>query len=321
MPIVKLPLAETIVKAVDEMGLVTHGAELRDGYLDELGNINRRPGMVELCDLGEVASVDGLFWWEAQGWVIAVCNGKTFKITDSTGTNAEIEGDTFEKGDRATFADYRTAVYAANGGKILKVPSSGNVAELTDGDAPTTVTHVAFLDRYLLANEASSRNFHSSDVGAPETWSGNNWDVEGKLDNLVALGVGELEITALCESTMEVWRDDGVTPFVREYQGFVESGTIAPYSLTWCDGFWVWLDENRRIVRLEERTPVVLSLTMTKYIQTFSTVTDAIGDHMVIDGRPWFILHFPTEGETLAYDLMTDCCHTYSLPSFHKFCN
>ena len=117
MPVEKLPIAETIVKAVDEIGLVTHGAEMRDGYVDELGNINRRPGLTEFCDFGEVAAVDGLFWWEAQNWVIGVCNGKTFKITDNAGTEAEITHDdtAWVTGTRATFADYKTAIYGANG--------------------------------------------------------------------------------------------------------------------------------------------------------------------------------------------------------------
>jgi hypothetical protein len=317
MPIKKIPIAESIIKAVDEVGLVTHGAELRDGYVDELGNINRRPGLVEFADTGEDAAVDGLHWWDSQDRVILVCNGKTFQITDNGGTIAEISGDTFEVGDPVVFADYGTAIYGANGAKIMKITTSA-VAEMADEDAPTTVTHVGFLDRYLLANEVGSRNFHSSDVGAPDDWSGNSWDVEGKLDNLQALGVADLEILALCEKTAEVWVDDGTTPFVRELQGFIELGTMAPNSLAWCtevadaDGFWVWMDQYRRVVRLYERTPVELSTTMTKYIQAFTTVNDAIGNHMVIDGRHWYILHFPTEGETLAYELSSKRWYLWS---------
>jgi hypothetical protein len=307
MPTKPIPISEMIVKAVDEVGLVTHGAELRDGYVDELGNINRRPGLDAFADTGEVSSVDGIFWWEAEDLALVVCNGKTFKITDNLGTISEITHDdtAWEIGTRVRFADYKTSIYGANGALIKEVPNSGNIIDMADAQAPTSVSHIAFLDRYLLANEIGTRNFHSSDVGAPNAWTGNSWDVEGKLDDLLALGVADREIAALGEKTFEAWRNDGVTPFVRELQGFVESGTIAAQSLTWCGVHgWIWLDQDRNVVQLKARTPIVLSVTMTKYIQGFGTVSDAVGDYAVIAGRPWFIAHFPTEEKTLAFDLM-----------------
>jgi len=306
MPTVKLPIHEGIVKAVDEVGLVTHGAAMMDVFVDDLQNINRRPGLVELCDLGTSASVDGLFWWEAQNWVIAISGGNTYKITDSAGTVSQITHDDTDwaEGTRATFADFKTAIYAANGGKIKEIPNSGNVSDMADADAPTTVSHVAFLDRYLLGNELSSALFHWSDVNDPTAWSGNYAEAEAKMDELLALLVEDLKICLLGEKTLEIWYDDGSTPFIREAQGYVSRGTSAKYSFVWCDTLntFAWLDQNRQVVALSGVSPIPLSQTMSKYIEGFTSVTDCLGDSIIVGGRPYLIFSFPSEGKTLVYD-------------------
>lgn len=306
MPIVKLPINQGLVKAVDEIGLKTHGAAMQDCYVDELENVNRRPGLVELCDLTTAAAVDGLFWWEEQQWVIAVSNGNTYKITASDGTFSQITHDDtdFQIGYRTTFADFGTDIYAANGTKIKQIPNAGNVSDMADADAPTAVTHVAVLDRYLLANEDGTGNFHWSNVNAPTTWEANFAEIEARRDDLAAIIVEYLEIYFLGRQTLEVWNNDGSTPFLRLPQGYIPRGTVAPYSFHWVptENTFSWMDENRQIVLLKERTPRPLSLTMTAYIQGFSTVSDCIGDYIEIAGRPYSIFSFPTEGECLAYD-------------------
>ena len=308
MPVVKLPINQGMVKATDEVGLVTHGAAMMDCYIDILGNINRRPGLVELCDLG-ASPVDGLYWWSEQAWVIAVSGGNTYKITDAAGTKAQITHDDTDwvSGARPTFAHFSTDVYGANGGKIKTIPSSGNVTDIADADAPTVVTHVAFLDRYLLANEDGTGNFHWSDVNAPTAWGANYAEAEAKRDDLTAMLVENLEVHLLGKKTLEIWHDDGSTPFIRLLQGYVPSGTISPDSFAWCNAIktFCWLDERRHVVKLEGRTPVPLSLTMSKYIQGFTSVSDAIGDSIEAAGRPYYMLHFPAEDKTLVYDFLS----------------
>lgn len=306
MALVKLDIAADIVKAVDEVGLTAHGAEMIDVIIDELGNINRRPGIVTLADLGTSAAIDGLFWWEAQDYVLAVSAGRLFKITDTAGTVTEITitAGAFESGSRVSFADYGTAVYAANGGKIFKIVHGGNTIFMADADAPTAVKTVAFLDQRLLANEVGSRKCHYSNVNAPDTWDANYISKEAQPDNLKALAVKNLELYLLGEKTLEPWVTDASTDFRRLDQGFTERGTVADATFRYCDAdsTFYWLDNNRHVVKLSGRTAIPVSLTMTKFIQGFSTVTDATGDYLEIGGRPYYILSFPTEGYCLVYD-------------------
>ena len=306
MPIVKLPINWGLNKAVDEVGLQSYGAALQDCVIDEQGNVHRRPGLTLFCDLGTAVKIDGLFWWDEQTWAIAISNGSTFKITATNGTNTDITGDLFEIGTRVSFANFGSAVYAANGGRIITIPTAGNTAFVADIDAPITVTHTAVLDKYLIANETGSEKFHYSVVNDPTNWAGEFASSETKPDQLTALLVANMELHLLGKRTLEGWRDDGSTPFVRELQGFVESGTLAPYSFEFGNGALYWLDQERNVVRLagDSRTPQVMSITLNKYIQGFSTVSDASGDYIVVGGRPYYVLNFPTEEKTLVWDII-----------------
>jgi hypothetical protein len=310
MPTVKLPIHKPPSQNTDELGLKGFGAQLYDGYIDPMGNIVRRPGLVELADVGTSAAIDGLYWWDEEEIALVVSNAETHKITKSDGTNAQITGDYFEKGTRPIFANYHPTIYAANGGKIISVTTSA-VTEMADTDAPQTVTHVAALDTYLLANEVDTGKMHYSYVAAPTDWRGYYITAEAQYDNVVAMAVADMEINLVGKRSWEVWRNDGDTPFSRELQGYVERGTISPYSLTRCNNIWYWLDQYRQVCRLEGRTPVVVSASLQKYLNAFSQVTDALGDYVMINGIPFYVLTFKGEGETIALDLQSGAWYNW----------
>lgn len=302
MPVVKIPINFGPNKDIEEIGLVTHGAAMVDFMVDSNGNLMRRPGLVELCDLGTSSSVDGLYWWNRESICLAVSNGHIFKITDNTGTFSDITSDTLETGKRVSFAEWDDAVYMANEGTIVAA-STSTTTEIADADAPTTVSHVDVLHKYLLALEKDTEKLWFSIVDTPTSWD-NDWiSAEAKFDLLKSMGVSNDRIYLVGSGTTEVWIDDGSTPLVKEIQGYIQAGTISPYTLTLCNGVWYWLDDERKVVRLKGITPEVLSITANKYIQDFSSVTDALGDYVSFNGRPFYILSFPTDGKTLAFDI------------------
>jgi hypothetical protein len=114
----------------------------------------------------------------------------------------------------------------------------------------------------------------------------------------------------LGDRTLEVWYNDGSTPFVRLPQGYVQSGTVAPYSFVYCGSpinTLAWLDQNRTVVMLRGRQTMPLPIAMNRYIQTsYSTVTDASGQFIYANGHPFYVLNFPTEGETLVHDFLNE---------------
>lgn len=304
-----IPIHLGLNKSVEEVGLETSSAALYDCVVDNAdGNIvvSRRPGLKEFSDTGETASVDGMVWWPAQEKMVAICNGKGFTIDDSDGNNTTLTGSFFAAGERAVMDDFGTAIYGADGANINKITTSA-VTEMADGDAPTTVSHVAFIDKYLLANEVDTRKCHRSDVGAPDAWSSNDFSAESKYDNLRAIGVENLEVYLLGDKTLEVWVDTGAdSPFARVSGGYIPSGTIAPYSFKFCYApvnTWVWVDHTKSLVALNGRVTQNLSTSLDRYLQQDGVVlTDAAGDFFRTLGHAFYALHMPTQDETAVLD-------------------
>jgi hypothetical protein len=304
-----IPIHLGLNKDVEEVGLEGSAAALYDCVIDVTGDsavVNRRPGLKAFTDTGESAAIDGMFWWQAQGKMVAICNGKGFTIDDSSGTLTTLTGTYFTAGKRVTFADFATAIYGADQGVINKITTT-TVSEMADADAPQTASHVAFLDQYLLANELLTKKCHRSDVGAPDTWNSNWFSAEAQNDYLRAVGVENLEIYLLGDRTLEVWYDTGASsPMARLEGGYIASGTVAPYTFKYCGppvNSWVWLDHNKSLVMLNGRTTQELSTALSRYLQQDGLLTsDAAGDYLKSMGHSFYALHLPTQDETPVYD-------------------
>ena len=303
--LVPLPINFDANKDVDEIGLSTHGAARVDFIKDSQGNLVRRPGLLAWVDTLSGAAVDGLYWWDRQECVIVVSGGNCYKITDSTGTFSDVTGDTFETGQKVYFADFGTSLYAANGGRIVEIKTVGNTEYIADIDAPTTVTHIGALDKYLIALENATQRYWFSVVDDPENWDSDWAEAETYPDLLVAMGIGNDRIELFGTYSLEGHRDDGVTPFVKEAQYTVDRGCSAPHSPTYIDGVWYWLDHERKVSAMPSgsRQAIPISIAVNKYIQGFSSVSDAIGGYASFDGRPQYILSFPIQDTTLCFDL------------------
>lgn len=304
-----LPIKGGAYTNIDEIGVGPYAPELVNGYVDEAGNTHKWPGLSELCDVGTQQPVDRLYWWARQNILIIFSNGQIFKKTTSTAQDdqTEITGTStgIQAGNRVYVADFGTALYAANGGKIVKIPSSGNAEDLTDGDAPTAVTRVDTIDTYLLAVDSAGITWFS-EVGDPESWVGEYFVPVVKPDITTGMIVAFQEVYLIGEESLEVWRDDGVTPFIPNQNAYVQSGTIAPDSFIIINSRLHFLDNRRHFVAIESRLPQSKSVSMNKYIQDLSAVSDCTVDEVTIDGRLFLILTFPQAEKTLAYNVSQD---------------
>jgi len=302
MPWIPLPVIGGEYKNVDEKALSNLGASLFDGYLDETNALNMRPGLRAFLDLATGRPIDGFYWWATQGVLVVVSDGHVFKVTDKQGTVVDVTDDELQKNVRPTFAEVMGNLYMANGGKIVKLTPTGDTTYLADVDAPTTVSHVATLDQYLIANEIGTGRLHYSRPAEPDNWDGEWVTAESNPDRVfsVLTFVGEIYLAG--PQSHEVWVNDGATPFVPARNAFTGRGWAAPYSVAWVDDTIFGLDEDRQVIRLQGRSPLVLSKGLNRYLQEFANVADARADSFVFAGRPFYMLSFPTEGKTLVLD-------------------
>ena len=309
MPTKPIPFAP-LNKSIGKPAQSTFNQAQYDGYWQEYMSPDgmkyvwaKRPGKTLFCDLSEAAKVDGLYYWVRQNVTIAVCNGKVFSI-NSSGTATDITGTaTMTAGNRPTFADVAgSSLYVASGGQIGAYPAAAG-AYLTDGDAPTAVRFVATINKTLVALRDDDERFDWADAAAPTTWAGEYSNAEAEPDLVKSMIVANNYLYFHGQNTIEAWRDDGTT-FVRETQGAIQRGTLARYSVCNINGQIYCLDDTREVSRLNGFSVEVISNpALSRYMKSFTTVADAQGDYVKIEGRHFYVLSFPTELKTLVYDI------------------
>jgi hypothetical protein len=317
-----IPINEKPFFATDQIANSLAANDMMDCYLEPVPGLGfatrRRPGLVEFADLGESPG-DGLFYWDAKGWVIAVVSGKVLRVMGD-GSTIDITGDPLAPGAPVTFADGQDTagtpwLYMANGKMVYTIDGADTV-EPTDPNAPNA-THVAFMKSTFLATEPGTNRFLFTDTN-PNTlllendyWSSvdNPLTCEAKGDTLLSLFTAWQEAYAFGSQGLEVWQNDGVTPYSPVGGAFSEGGIEAPYSVVVADNTVFALCNiggSRVVVRMNGRTPVVVSEPIATVLGEMKVARDAIGDLVSVGGISLYILSFPDADQTWAYDFKHD---------------
>lgn len=271
----------------------------------------KRPGLVPFVDLGTHLPIDGLYWWDRQRVVLAVSAGRVWKIIDSAGTRQEITGSSELRASQlVSFANDGSTCVMANGGRMVHTDLS-TLTTMADAGAPTNVTHVAYVDGTMVANEVGSARAHFSEDDIFDWPALNIFTAEANPDDLVAIQEAYRELILLGRESVEFWRYDGQTPFSAISGSAQPFGTEAPDSLANVGGVWIWLDHKRRLVTMQGRVVVPVSSPYDRIIQRFTSVNDAVGFTTMIDGHPIYLLNFPTDRQTLAFNYATKVWHKW----------
>jgi len=283
--------------------------------------IYTRPFLESFIDLAPAGGddlINGLYYWKENNIMLAIVKGTAYKITmggvktllTATGGGAGVsivpssgtsEDNIFRWSEWSS-----TNCFAAGGNKIFKFTATTYDA-LTDADAPVNVTHPVAINKFLVANQVSTGLFHTSDVGDAEAWSGVYYEAEGKPDIINAQYAKNLRLYEFGRSSLEVYYYNG-TAFERLTQGIVESGTLVPQSVVWCDAIntFVWINEGKQLVKLEGTTPVPISESLDRRLNFLSTANlyflEGKAHYILWNGRPLYILRFELM-DTIVVDL------------------
>lgn len=307
MPTVKVPLFTDVYSNVDSTVLNDKAFRRLNGYIDQLGGLNVRHGQTSNYEIG--SRVDGLYYWPdnkviaLSGKTVSLFNVDNWKNIQLFSSNVASD---LIKGSNATFCNDANYTYIANGGKIVYVNPAGTVATITDPDAPTVVTHIAYLDSYILANGTDNR-FYWSDVLAGTSWDSLSFaQAAGNPDKILALKVFQRQIYLFGSASVEVWQNEGESPFSRVEGGFQEVGCIARYSVATLDDSLMWLSDKRYFVELKggrvKRVPCPFDTT----IQSMSNIADCLSTRLEIDSRTYIVFQFPSGNKTYAYQPATE---------------
>jgi|688.fasta_scaffold14037_3 hypothetical protein len=312
MPTVRVPIFESIMKGVDGVELNEENFTVTDGYRTVKGGTTGRPGTKQLF-VGSGASgfgVDGLFYWPEQNAVMAVGGGEVYQlsyVSRTPVTTSLSAGNVLLNQNRpVSMAVDRNYFYCCNGGRIVYTAPGGTPAYVPDVDAPTGALHIAYLDGYIIAIDNSNK-FYWSDVNTGTSWNALSFaSAAGSPDNIVALKVYNREIYLFGERTVEVWENDGTTPFSRIPGGMIQSGCSAPYAIIEDENSIYWIDDNRRLVRFAGKSVERLSTKFDRELQSLSRVSDGIASKIEIDGYVFFVFSFREANRTLVYNQTTD---------------
>lgn len=307
-----VPLPKMIYKSADEMQLPGQlGAYLMNGYIDELGSIRKRPGLTEVVDLG-FGQVQGLYWWDDKTALIAVVQGQIYKITSQAGTYTNITGDALNITGRVSFATDGSTLVMANGGQMVTYNNTGTTTYMTNtGVSPTappqTVSHIAYIDGYLLAtNTATNGRIHYSNTNDITQWNTTDiFTAESNPDAIQFLDTRWREVTIFGKEGVDVYYNDGVSPFARLGGGYTERGCIAKDSVQMIEGGWIWVDDMRRIVQMSGRNAQRISTPYDGEIRNLSNVRDGSAITLHYGERAFYILTFPNDDKTFTYDMST----------------
>jgi len=278
---------------------------------NEPAYLNRAPGLRKLATVG-TGPIRGL--WSYGDYGYAVSGARLYRI--DTSWNVTPIGGVSGTGP-VSMVDNGTQLFiAANPDGYIYDAATEAYAEITDVDFPGAVT-VGYLDGYFIFQEPNSDRFWTS-----ELLDGTQIDplsfasAEGMPDKLISLFVDHREVWLFGTQSVEVWYDAGTTPFpLARIQGAVnELGCAATYSVAKMDNSLFWLGADARgqgiVFRAQGYSGQRVSTHAVEYaIQSYGTISDAIGFTYQQDGHSFYVLTFPTAQKTWVFDMATQAWH------------
>lgn len=249
-------------------------------------------------------------------------NGRNFAIFGFAFWEYFADGTTILRG--TVVADANPATITGNG-------DAGGQLFITSGDvgycydlATNTLSVVlpsgalmgAYLDGYFLALDATTSTLRVSNLLDGLTW--NPTQIAQRIagsDRWLAMYVVNRLIYLLGSATSEVWWNAGTAPFpfAPIQEAFSQHGIAASFSGA-VDTSLTFLGRNQNgrgiVYRYQGYVPQRISTHAKEVaIQNFARMDDAVAGITQQQGRPVYVLTFPTADQTLAFDEGTNLWH------------
>lgn len=203
------------------------------------------------------------------------------------------------------------------------------------------VSFGGFLDGYFLGLDVPNSTLYISALEDGTSWSSSDAAQRNTSgDKWVSMIVSHREAWLFGGQRTDVWRNVGDPnfPFAPIDGAFIEQGILAPFSAVIIDNAPMWLGQNENgsgvVWRANGYTPQrVSTFAMEYYIQSMTTVTDAVGMVYQDGGHSYYGLNFPTENVASPYyDAATGLWHKRGYwnsplqqyqawrPQYHAYC-
>lgn len=170
-----------------------------------------------------------------------------------------------------------------------------------------------YLDGYFLALDDATSTLYISALLDGLTWNTGTAFAQRSIapDRWTSMKVNPRYVWLFGEQTSEVWMNTGDTfPFAPHPSGLIPFGIAAPFSAVVVEGSMVWLGATERgeafALQASGFSPEVIStFPLQKTLAEYAAVADAVADAYSDMGHTFYLLTFPTEGATWAWDLQS----------------
>lgn len=248
--------------------------------------------------------------------------GREFAVFNTSFSEIDVFGTITNRGTVESGANPATLSYNGDGGGEILV-TSGNRAYIFDL-ATNAFTEIAALfgkahrgaqlDGYFIVLDAAASKFYISDLLDGLTWqTGLKFAQRSQApDPWKAMEVVGRYIWLVGEQTSEVWYDSGSFPFpfAPHPSGLIQYGISAAFSLRSAEGTLCWLGcssaGDRYVLKASGfNAEKISTAALENAFRAYNSVVDAQADIYSDRGHLFYLLHFPIENATWAYDLNT----------------
>ncbi len=300
-----------VLNAQRMVNLYTELVETQDGK--EPGGLYGTPGLDLLATIGAgpwrgLRTVNGTLYGVSGASLYRINSGFTGNIVGTlataTGPVGMVNNSTqllLVDGQQAYAYDTNTSVFDVVG---LPFTGAGPVV-------------CAYQDGFGLINEAGTQQWWQSNLNDMFVWGGLNFSsADGQPDPIVSMIDKNREVWLFGASTTEVWINAGNPNFAfQRLQGvFEESGIVAPYSAAVAGDSVLWLARSARgqgqvMQSRGYQVGPVSTAAVTRAIQSYERIDDAIGYCYQQESHTFYVLTFPTADATWCLDINDGLWH------------
>lgn len=174
-----------------------------------------------------------------------------------------------------------------------------------------------YQDNFGFVVPAGTQEMYQSNAGDLSTWSAVAFSsADGSPDNIISIISIHRELWVLKQSHTEIWVDGGLNNFAfQRLDGvFLQQGCIATYSPAISGELLFWLSGSEPgrgnvVMARGYAVETISTQAMETELATYSTLADAVGYTYNQEGQDYYVLTFPTAGQTWVYGVQAGRWH------------
>jgi hypothetical protein len=231
-----------------------------------------------------------------------VLSGDDFSVSGSTLYRGTTSKGTVTGSGFTTIAGAKSEILIARGGTLYSYNGSTLASSGFTGNASNNVTSVCYINSRFVALEANSARFYWSGLLDGRSWDALDFaTAERQPDNLLDIASLGDNIWLFGQQSVEVWQNDGVTPFSRIEQVAFDKGIIATGALCKADNSLFFAGSDARVYRASADVPERVSDHWLEEKVKASTIVSMFS--FVWEGHEFVCVRL--DSNTFAYDCAT----------------